>query len=413
VLSSASGFAQVGVVDVATGQLTPVTSEARQHDAPSWSPDGTTLAFVRSDGIGLSNQVATAPADGSAAPRDLTSGRAVRKAPRFAPDGASVAYLETASNRSSDIWSVALDGGTPSQLTHSMGKLDPDRLSVAEEATFLTIDNLPIPTLIMKPADFEPGRRYPVLVALHGHPGEWNHAMQLMWQWVISRGVVIVAPNQRGTIGLGSGFHDLHVGDDCGAEFEDILAAVDFVRTLSYIDTRRIASWGGSGGGNMSLLVATMSPETFVAQIIRAPVSSWKWLALDRYTAQSRFGTAFRDPKHTNEEMGGSYAELGERYDERSPLNFVEHARIPQLLMHGRRDSSVPINESRRWVERMRELGKGHLVDYIEYPDEDHSLLRYRATVRDMGQRIVRFLATHLDAPYLLDGLPSAAEKDS
>jgi dipeptidyl aminopeptidase/acylaminoacyl peptidase len=60
------------------------------------------------------------------------------------------------------------------------------------------------------------------------------------------------------------------------------------------------------------------------------------------------------------------------------------------------RDSSVPPNESKRWVKRMRELGKGDLIEYVEYPNEDHSLGRYRETTRDMLVRIERFLYEHL-----------------
>jgi dipeptidyl aminopeptidase/acylaminoacyl peptidase len=74
----------------------------------------------------------------------------------------------------------------------------------------------------------------------------------------------------------------------------------------------------------------------------------------------------------------------------------VEKVAAPQLLMQGLRDSSVPPNESKRWVKRMRELGKGDLIEYVEYPDEDHSLGRYRATTRDMLVRIERFLYEHL-----------------
>ena len=69
---------------------------------------------------------------------------------------------------------------------------------------------------------------------------------------------------------------------------------------------------------------------------------------------------------------------------------------MPQLLMQGLRDSSVPPNESKRWVKRMRELGKNNLIEYVEYPDEDHGLSRYRASVRDQLVRIERFLFDHL-----------------
>ncbi|HWG33831.1 MAG TPA: prolyl oligopeptidase family serine peptidase, partial [Gemmatimonadaceae bacterium] len=89
----------------------------------------------------------------------------------------------------------------------------------------------------------------------------------------------------------------------------------------------------------------------------------------------------------------------------RSPLNFVENVKVPQLLMHGMRDGSVPPNESRRWVAKMRELKKGDLITYVEYPDEEHSLLRYRTTLRDQMERIPLFLATQLEMPDMLSRL--------
>jgi dipeptidyl aminopeptidase/acylaminoacyl peptidase len=170
------------------------------------------------------------------------------------------------------------------------------------------------------------------------------------------------------------------------------MAVLKYLETLPYIDMTRKATWGGSGGGYMSLAIATNSPGAFQAQVIRAPVSSWKWLAMERYMSPARFATPTREPGRAREEFGGAYTDIPERYDERSPLNFVEKVSVPQLLMQGLRDSSVPPNESKRWVKRMRELGKGDLIEYVEYPDEDHSLGRYRATTRDMLVRIEKFL---------------------
>jgi len=126
---------------------------------------------------------------------------------------------------------------------------------------------------------------------------------------------------------------------------------------------------------------------------------------MERYISPGRFATPSRDPQRAREEFGGAYTDIPERYDERSPLNFVERVKVPQLLMHGLRDGSVPPNESRRWVERMRDLKKGNLITYVEYPDEEHSLLRYRTTLRDQMERIPLFLATQLELPQMLTRL--------
>jgi dipeptidyl aminopeptidase/acylaminoacyl peptidase len=397
VTANHSGFSQIAVVDVATGAVTSITYAPREYGDPSWSPDGRTLAFTMSDGLGLSTQVASAPSDGSTAPRALTSGRGIRTRPQFSPDGRTIGYLESTSTRAADIWVMPAAGGTPRRATSSMGRVDPDLLSIAEEVTFPAVDNIPLRALLFRPPGFDPAKKYPVIVALHGHPGQWNHSMNLLWQSVIHQGYILLAPNPRGSVGLGHGFHDLHVGDYGGTEFEDIMRSVDYLRTLPYVDMTRKATWGGSGGGYMSFVVATQAPDTFRAQVIRAPVSSWKWLAMERFVSPARFATASRDPQRAREEFGGAYTDIPDRYEERSPLNFVEQVKVPQLLMHGMRDGSVPPNESKRWAQRMRDLKKGHLLTYVEFPDEDHSLLRYRATIREQMERIPAFLAKHLD----------------
>ena len=389
-----SGFDQIGIVELATGKVTPLTYAPFDHADLAWSPDGTSIAYIRANG--MTRDLMLAPSNGSGAHKVLASSKAVRRSPQFSPDGRTIAYVETTGNRAADIWLMPVEGGTPRQLTNSMGKINPADLSVPEEVYYPGPDNLKIPALLFKPKDFDPNRKYPVVVQLHGHPGQWNHSMNMTWQYFIQKGFVFIAVNPRGSVGFGDGFHDLHVGDYGGTEYEDCMAVLDYLETLPYIDMTRKATWGGSGGGYMSLAIATNSPGTFQAQVIRAPVSSWKWLAAERYMSPARFATPTREPGRAREEFGGAYTDIPERYDERSPLNFVEKVAVPQLLMQGLRDSSVPPNESKRWVKRMRELGKGNLIEYVEYPDEDHGLSRYRATTRDMLVRIERFLYQHL-----------------
>jgi dipeptidyl aminopeptidase/acylaminoacyl peptidase len=409
VSSNRSGFSQIAVVDVATGELTPITYAPRDHSSPTWSPDGRRLAFMVADGLGMTNQLATASSDGSGALEILTSGAGLRSAPAYSPDGSVIAYRETASNRTPDLWTVPAGGGSPRQVTRSMGRVDPERLSVAQDITYpAPADNLPIPGVLLLPPDFEPSRSYPAVVALHGHPGLWGHDMSVdgrsfHHQYLAQQGFVVLAPNPRGSRGLGQGFHDLHTADWGGTDYEDTMAAWDYLASLGYVDMGRIATWGGSGGGYMSFLIAARDSDRVAAQVVRAPVSSFEIESIERYAASGRAWTATREPRREREEFGGSYAEIPGEYDLRSPINFVEGVQVPQLLLHGSRDTAVLIRQSEIWADRMEELGKGHLLEFVRYPDEDHSLGRYRATVRDRLERGLRFLATHLDLPHLLE----------
>jgi len=414
-----SGWAQVAVVEIESGAVTPLTNEPREHGDLAWSPDGRWLAFTRSDESGLSTQVAVAATDGSGALTTITSGPGIRSQPTFSPDGDEIAWIEQTDTRAPDIWKASWRTGAgeaeragtavpsvgrPVQITRSMGRIDPSTLSEAEEVYYPGPDNLPIPTLLYRPPNFDPTRTYPVIVRLHGHPGQWNHSFEMMRQYWIHRGFVVVAPNPRGSRGFGQGFHDLHIADYGGVEFQDVMNVIPFLEGLGYVDMSRKATWGGSGGGYMSFVIATEAPDVFEAQVIRAPVSDWRLLANDRYAASGRHWTAGRQPRRERSEFGGSYAEIPEEYDRRSPINFVEHVTVPQLLLQGLRDASVPPRQSQIWAQRMRELGKGDLLTYVEYPDEDHSLRRYRATSRDILVRMEAFLAEHLRLPELVAG---------
>ncbi len=403
--NSRSGWAQVAVVDIETGGVTPITRGPREHGSVSWSPDGLWLVFTRSDESGFSNHVVVTAADGRGELGTITKGKGRRAQPLFSPDGDELAWIEQTDTRTADIWKTSWDdghwGAAAVQVTRSMGSIDPADLSEAEETYYPGPDNLPIPTLLYRPKDFDPSRKYPVIVRLHGHPGQWNHTFEMMRQYWVQRGFVVVAPNPRGSRGFGQGFHDLHIADYGGVEFQDVMRVIPFLEALGYVDMTRKATWGGSGGGYMSLVIATEAPDAFEAQVIRAPVSDWRLLANDRFAASGRHWTAGRTPRRERSEFGGSYAEIPEEYDRRSPINFVEGVEVPQLLVQGLRDAAVPPRQSQVWAERMEELGKGDLITYVEYPDEDHSLRRYKSTVRDILTRMGAFLGEHLRMPEL------------
>ncbi|NNL31107.1 MAG: S9 family peptidase [Gemmatimonadetes bacterium] len=402
VTHGASGFGQIGVVDVASGRITPITYEAREHGSPSWSPDGAWLAYTRSDEGGMSNDVILARADGSGESLVLTSGKGMRSSPSFSPDGSRVAFLESTSVRTSDLWTIAPDGSNRLQVTRSMGRIDPADLREAQEIAYPASDNISIPGMLWLPPDFDPSEAYPVLVRLHGHPGQWNHSFRLLTQYFVSQGFVAVAPNPRGSRGFGDGFHDLHIADYGGVEFDDVMRVLPFLESLGYVDMTRKATWGGSGGGYMSFVIATEAPDAFEAQVIRAPVSDWELLAIDRFGAEGRAWTANRTPRRERSEFGGSADEIPEEYYRRSPIHFVENVTVPQLLIQGLRDGSVPPRQSQVWAERMEEVGKSDLLTYVELPDEDHGLRRYKSTRLTRMELMTEFFAEHLELPGLV-----------
>ena len=401
VTSGASGYGQIGVVDVATGTITPLTYERNEHGSPSWSPDGMWLVYLRNDEVGMSNDVVLARADGTGEPRILTEGKGMRSSPRFSPDGTRISFLESTSVRTTDLWTIRPDGSGLRQVTRSMGRIDPADLREAQEFSYPASDNIGIPGMMWLPPGFDPDRRYPVLVRLHGHPGQWNHSFRLLTQYFVSQGFVAVAPNPRGSRGFGDGFHDLHIADYGGVELDDVMRVIPWMESLGYVDMTRKATWGGSGGGYMSFVIATEEPDAFEAQVIRAPVSDWELLAIDRYGAEGRAWTANRTPRRERSEFGGSADEIPDEYHDRSPLNFVENVVVPQLLIQGLRDGSVPPRQSQVWAERMEELGKGGLLTYVELPDEDHGLRRYKETRRTRIELMTDFLAEHLRLPEL------------
>jgi dipeptidyl aminopeptidase/acylaminoacyl peptidase len=364
----ASGFSQLGVVDVRSGIVTPITNAPLDHESPSWSPDGRELVFVRSDDVGMSQDVVVVDATGSGKTRVITEGRpkGLRSGPKFSPDGASIAFTESTGVSTRDLWIFPAQGGAARQVTNSMGRIDPTALPVPEEVFFPSVDSMSIPAILWKPNNLDPTEKYPVIVQLHGHPGQWNHGFQRETQYFVDRGFVVIAPNPRGSTGFGAGFHDLHIGDYGGMELDDVMSVLPYLESLGYVDMTRKATWGGSGGGYMSFVIATERPDQYQAQVIRAPVADWELLAVDRFGAAGMAWTAGRTPVRERSEFGGAPDEIPDEYFNRSPINFVENVQVPQLLMQGLRDSSVQPRQSRVWAKRMRELGKGDLLTYVE-----------------------------------------------
>jgi Dipeptidyl aminopeptidases/acylaminoacyl-peptidases len=228
---------------------------------------------------------------------------------------------------------------------------------------FIRIPNSKGDTLngwMLKPSDFNPGRKYPVLFCNYGGPGSQQVANRYgsvsMWhQMLAENGFIVVSIDNTGTGYRGEEFKKktyLQLGK---YEIEDQIDAAKYLGNLSYIDKNRIGHWGWSFGGFMSSLAITKGSDVFKAAIAVAPVTSWRFydnIYTERY---------MRTPQ-----------ENAKGYDENSPIYFTNRIKGKYLLIHGTADDNVHFQNS---VEMVKSLVRNNIdFESAYYPNKNHGI---------------------------------------
>jgi dipeptidyl-peptidase 4 len=236
---------------------------------------------------------------------------------------------------------------------------------------FLTIpgaDGTPLNAWMIKPADFDPARRYPVLMYVYGGPGSqtvtdaWGGSRYLWHQMLAQRGYIVVSVDNRGTGARGHDF-EKSVYMDLGAkESADQIAAAVWLAQQPFVDATRLGIWGWSYGGYMTSFTLTRPGSPFKAGIAVAPVTDW-WLYDTIYT--ERF---MRTPQ-----------ENAEGYRRSAPVNAAADLRGRLLLVHGTGDDNVHFQNSVRLANALQNAGKQ--FTFMAYPNRNHSISGGRTSV--------------------------------
>lgn len=231
------------------------------------------------------------------------------------------------------------------------------------KSEFVRIPNSKGDTLngwMLKPANFDPSKKYPVLFCNYGGPGSQQVANRFgatsMWhQMLAQRGFIVVSVDNTGTGFRGEEFKKktyLQLGK---FEIEDQIDAAKWMAKLPFVDAANIGHWGWSFGGFMSSLAITKGADAFSAAVAVAPVTSWRYYD-NIYT--ERF---MRTPQ-----------ENAKGYDENSPINHVDKIRGKYLLIHGTADDNVHFQNSAQMVKALVKAN----VDFetMYYPDKNHGI---------------------------------------
>ena len=214
---------------------------------------------------------------------------------------------------------------------------------------------------IIKPANFDPTRKYPVLVSIYGGPGSnsvndaWESTTQLWHMMLAQQDYIVVSVDNRGTGNRGRDFKNstyLQLGK---LEVEDYIETAKYLGTLDYVNPARIGMYGWSYGGYMSSLALTKGADYYSMAIAVAPVTNWR----------------FYDTIYTERYMR-TPQENASGYDDNSPINHVEKIKGAYLLVHGTADDNVHFQNTVEMTGALIEANKQ--FDQYFYPDRNHAI---------------------------------------
>ncbi|GAB4520887.1 MAG: S9 family peptidase [Anaerolineae bacterium] len=315
------------------------------------------------------------------------------------PDGTRIAIIFERPQEATNLYEFNLATGEMIALGQSMlGGIDPMDMVEPELVHYPTFDGRMIPAWLYKPKDTVEGMRYPVILSIHGGPEAQErprYAYEGVYQYLLSRGFGILAPNIRGSTGYGITYQSLIHRDWGGAELKDIEHAAVYLRSLDWVDSNRLAVYGGSFGGFATLSAITRLPDYWA-------------VGVDIVGPSNLVTFAKAVPPFWRPTMKRWVGDPEEDYDflmERSPITYVDQIRAPLLVIQGAKDPRVVKNESDQLVERIR--ANGGDVEYFVDEEEGHGATR-RANRFQWWTRITRFLEERLLDEPVVDGTSDA-----
>jgi dipeptidyl aminopeptidase/acylaminoacyl peptidase len=375
-------FLGLGLVDLASRQVSWLLDEPHDLDQLAVSPGGESLAVAVNDGGW--HEIRAFDAKDPRKLRPLTRptlARSVVRSLAFSADGKALVAQAGRASSPDQIFSIDLATGAASPLT-SAG-IPPETQASLVEPTLERVrsfDGLEIPVFVFRPADLAPGERAPVVVWVHGGPeSQFQPAFSPLIQFLVGHGYVVAAPNVRGSTGYGNRYTHLDDVEKREDSVRDLGAINRWLREAPGVDPDRIAVLGGSYGGYMVLAALTLQPELWAAGCDIVGIANWRTF-LERTAPYRR---AQREAEY------GSLARDGALLDRLSPIHRVAQIRAPLMVIHGANDPRVPVTEAEQIVAALQ--ARQQRVDYQRFANEGHGLARRENQVTGYG-KLIAFL---------------------
>ncbi|MBI4166506.1 MAG: S9 family peptidase, partial [Acidobacteria bacterium] len=282
------------------------------------------------------------------------------------PDGRMLVYTDSSLKQPSEVYRVSTTGGAAAPLTHAndalMAELD---LNAAEDVWTPGALGAKIQNFLIKPPGFDPNKKYPAIVLIHGGPqSAYEDSWGYRWnaQLFAARGYVVMMPNFHGSIGYGQAFTEQISGDWGGACYQDVMMAADYLESLPYVDKTRIGAAGASFGGYMVNWIAGHT-NRFKVLVSHDGV----------YESRSMYGET-EELWFDEWEHGGTPWDKREAFEKSSPSNHVQNIQTPMLIIHGELDYRVPVGQGIQLFQSLQR--RGVPSRFLYFPDEGHWVLK-------------------------------------
>jgi dipeptidyl aminopeptidase/acylaminoacyl peptidase len=281
----------------------------------------------------------------------------------LSPDGTHAALILATPRRPPEAWVVETATGKATPVTESrMGGLYEDDLIDTDLVSYPTFDGREIPAWLYRP---NVEGKVPVVLSIHGGPeAQEKPVYQPLYQYLLSRGIAVLATNIRGSTGYGKSYQRLVQRDWGGGDMQDWEHAVRWLRGQDWVEPDRIGVYGGSYGGFAVLTCVTRLPRYWAAAVDIFGPSNLVTFAKAVPPTWKRFIARFVGDPETEADF----------LMERSPITYVENVQTPLLVIQGATDPRVVKGESDQLVDKLKSLGRE--VEYVVFDDEGHGFTK-------------------------------------
>lgn len=417
---SNSGSADISVVALAGGPPRPLVTLGGPDTRPLWSSDGKSIAFESAMGsatyYSYENRYVAVVSAAGGAPRNVSSrfdevpslvawandgiyfaasertwvylyrldpasGVATKLTPgpewimtgaSLAADASTTAFIASGPRQFPEVFVAPLATMDARKLTDMGAQVAAWPQPLPEIITWRSTDGTVIEGVLHKPANFQTGRRYPLLVVVHGGPTATSRAVPFgtpfaypidIW---LNKGALVLEPNYRGSAGYGEKFRSLNIRNLGVGDAWDVLSGIDRLVAVGLADADRVGVMGWSQGGYISAFLTTHDSTRFRAVSVGAGISNWVTYYVNTdihpFTRMYLKATPWDDPKV---------------YADTSPMTYIRRAKAPTLIQHGELDRRVPIPNAYELYQGLQDHGVP--TKLIVYKGFGHGLTKPKA----------------------------------